>query len=105
MPIRPEMRERYPSDWPEISRRIREERAGGACEWCGARNGEPHPETGSRVVLTVAHIYDERPENVDERNLAALCQRCHNEHDAPGRAQRMRERRRGRATALPLEEI
>lgn len=27
MPIRPENRDRYPKDWPEISRRIRFERA------------------------------------------------------------------------------
>ena len=31
---------RYPSDWDEISRRIRFDRAGGKCEWCGAPNGK-----------------------------------------------------------------
>lgn len=31
---------RYPSNWPEISRRIRFERAGGKCEWCGAPHGK-----------------------------------------------------------------
>jgi hypothetical protein len=30
---------RYPADWKAISRRIRFERAGGKCEWCGAPNG------------------------------------------------------------------
>lgn len=39
MPIRPEMRELYPSDWPEISRRVRFERAGGVCQSCGRRHG------------------------------------------------------------------
>lgn len=38
MPIRPENRERYPADWPAISRRIREQ-AGQKCEQCGAPNG------------------------------------------------------------------
>jgi hypothetical protein len=37
MPIRPENRDRYPADWPDISRRIRE-RAGNRCEECGVEN-------------------------------------------------------------------
>ena len=83
MPIRPENRARYPKDWPAISRRIRE-RAGNRCEKCGAANGEPHPITGSRVVLTVAHL-DHEPENCDDDNLRAWCQRCHNTYDAATR--------------------
>jgi hypothetical protein len=39
MPIRREMREFYPSDWPEISRRVRFERAGGICQGCGRPHG------------------------------------------------------------------
>lgn len=38
MPIRPENRDRYPDDWPEISARVRME-AGDMCEWCGVVNG------------------------------------------------------------------
>ncbi|HEX9837111.1 MAG TPA: hypothetical protein VGB90_09670 [Alphaproteobacteria bacterium] len=91
MPIRPENRSLYPPDWPEISRRIREDRANNACEWCGAKNGEPHPETGSRVVLTVAHLNHD-PGDCDDDNLAALCQRCHNRYDAPHRARGRRAR-------------
>ena len=67
------------------------------CEWCGAENGKPHPITGSRVVLTVAHVFDERPEAASLLNLAALCQRCHNRHDAPGRQQRRKARIEARA--------
>lgn len=64
MPIRPENRNRYPKDWPEISRRIRFERAQGRCECAGEClrgthldrcpnvNGQPTYGTGSRVVLT-----------------------------------------------------
>jgi hypothetical protein len=48
------------------------------------------------VVLTVAHIHDDRPEASSLLNLAALCQRCHNRHDMKSR----RERRRGRLDAL-----
>lgn len=84
MPIRPENVSRYPADWKQISQRIRFERADGRCEWCSAEDGKPHPDTGSRVVLTVAHL-DHTPENCDEENLAALCQRCHNRYDAPNR--------------------
>lgn len=34
MPIKSELRWFYPIDWPEISRRVRFERAGGRCETC-----------------------------------------------------------------------
>ena len=81
MPISPSMRSRYPDDWALRSRFIREYRSRGRCEWCGAANGEPHPVTGSRVVLTAAHVHDRRPEAASLLNLAALCQRCHNAHD------------------------
>lgn len=38
MPIRPENKERYPANWPEISKAIRE-RAGNKCEKCKVSNG------------------------------------------------------------------
>jgi hypothetical protein len=69
------------------------ERAGQRCEGCGAANHEPHPVTGSRVVLTVAHL-DHQPENCDPANLRAWCQRCHNAYDAPVRRKGIEERRR-----------
>ena len=39
MPIKPEMRGFYPSNWPEISRRMRFERAAGLCQGCGRPHG------------------------------------------------------------------
>ena len=39
MPIRRELRPLYPAHWPELSRRVRFERAGGACERCGRPHG------------------------------------------------------------------
>ena len=93
MPIRPENVDRYPPDWPEISLAIRRDRAGWRCECpgrcgrghahrCEARNGQPHPQTGSRVVLTVAHL-DGVPENCADDNLEAMCQACHLSYDLP----------------------
>jgi hypothetical protein len=35
MPIKPEMRGFYPSDWSQISRRVRFERAAGICQGAG----------------------------------------------------------------------
>lgn len=78
MPIRD--KSLYPADWKAISKRIRFERAGGRCEFCGAENAQPHPLTGSKVVLTVAHL-DHNPANCADDNLRALCQRCHNRYD------------------------
>jgi hypothetical protein len=92
MPISKANRLRYPLNWKEISAHIRHDRAGNKCEWCFAENHQPHPITGSNVVLTCAHIVDHRPENCELTNLAALCQRCHNTHDAKHRAETRRRR-------------
>ncbi len=92
MPISPENRARYPRDWKAISLRIRTERAGNRCECegecgrghegrCNAINGQPHPVTGSVVVLTCMHL-DHTPERCDDDNLRAACQRCHLSYDA-----------------------
>lgn len=82
VPIRPENRARYPKDWKRRSYFVRFVRARGCCEWCGAKHGSPNPVTGSKVVLTCAHVFDHRPEAASLLNLAALCQLCHNRHDA-----------------------
>jgi len=89
MPVKPENRHRYPADWAAISLRIRA-REKNRCKFCGARNHEPNPETGSRVVLTVAHL-NQIPEDCREENLAALCQRCHLRYDALDRAKLIEE--------------
>ncbi|MEL6218299.1 MAG: hypothetical protein AAFR79_07510 [Pseudomonadota bacterium] len=96
MPIRAENRARYPANWKQISKEIREA-AGNRCEGsplypdCRAENGKPHPVTGSKVVLTVAHL-DHQPENCDRSNLRAWCQRCHNAYDAPMRRKGIADR-------------
>ena len=102
MPIRPEMKDRYPPNWREVRANILQ-RAEGRCEWCGAPNYKPHPVTGSKVVLTIAHL-DHVPEHCEEANLAALCQKCHNGYDGPMRAAGIRERRAKRAGQLVLPE-
>jgi len=101
MPIRPGERARYPKDWPLISHRIRE-RAGNRCEGspghypdCRAENRQPHPVTGSNVVLTVAHL-DHAPENCADDNLMAMCQRCHLTYDARHHAANAARTRRQR---------
>ena len=71
---------KYHPKWKLISKLIRFKRAQNKCEWCGAQNYEPHPITGSKVVLTVAHI-DQDKTNNRFHNLAALCQKCHLGHD------------------------
>ena len=117
MPIRPENRARYPKDWKAISERIRFGRAEGRCEcvgecglthsyedWearCPAINGEPNPDTGSKVVLTVAHL-DHTPENCEDGNLKAMCQRCHNRYDMPKRRAGIAERARAQMASGDL---
>jgi 5-methylcytosine-specific restriction endonuclease McrA len=90
MPIKPDKKKLYPADWKERRRKVLE-RAMDCCEGsprypdCRAQNGKPHPVTGSKVVLTVAHL-DHNPKHNDLNNLRAWCQRCHNTYDAPFRA-------------------
>ena len=105
MPILPENKARYPRDWKLRSRFVRFYRAKNRCEWCGVANGKAHPVTGSKVVLTTAHVFDEAPEAASLLNLAALCQRCHNRHDAPGRRERMRRRLEAASGQLILLKV
>ncbi|WP_028477932.1 hypothetical protein [Nocardia sp. CNY236] len=102
MPIRPENRRRYPVNWIAISTGIKD-RAGWRCECSGECGRGTHEGrcpnvhggwaygTGSRVILTTAHL-DHVPENCDPANLRAMCQGCHlhydREHHAETRARR-----------------
>ncbi len=70
----------YHPKWSLISYLIRFVRAKNRCEKCQAENYQPHPRTGSKVILTVAHLDHDRSHN-RFNNLAALCQRCHLLHD------------------------
>jgi len=119
MPIRPCDRDRYSKDWKSVRARIRE-RAGHRCEFCGIENGSigrrrrdgsferwegTEAEVGAlegvrltRIVLTIAHL-DHRPENNDDSNLRALCQRCHLLHDREQHLQNARDTRLGRLDA------
>jgi hypothetical protein len=109
MPIRPENVLLYPPDWPQISNRIRFERAGGRCECegeCG--RGTHHGRctnvhggraygTGSIVVLTTAHLNHD-PSQCDDANLKAMCQGCHLHYDRDHHAETAyRTRREGKA--------
>ena len=116
MPIR---KEDYPPNWETISLQVREA-AGQRCQWCGVPNGATvkrhrpaqyrqvwiagllhnkisddwrEATTGTRIILTVAHLDRDRTNNATE-NLAALCQRCHLNHDRA--AQHIPHRRYGR---------
>lgn len=79
---------RYPLDWKQISHKIRFERAKSMCEWpgCTAEHGKPNPVTGSKVILTTAHlpidangilcdVHDKM--QCSEYRLLALCQAHH----------------------------
>lgn len=113
MPIRPENRKRYPSNWRDVRDRIMDRarcedgshesniysyrcECEGECGKHVHRCGRWHHQSLSHVedrwvVLTIAHL-DHKPENCDPANLRAMCQRCHNAYDAPVRAQNRRTR-------------
>lgn len=127
MPIRPEMKARYPKDWPDIRARILD-RAGHKCERCAVPNyvyrwteadGDHWTEDlmrvevlttcdgvkVSRIVLTIAHVHDPDPSNCADENLQALCQRCHNRLDMPMRQRNSaKTRKAGKACRDLLDE-
>lgn len=115
MPIRPENRHRYPPNWPRISCRIRFVRAAGRCECAGEcgrgthigrcpnRHGAAAYDTGSRVVLTVAHL-DHAPENCADENLRAMCNGCHLHYDRDHHAQTAAATRAA-ALAAPMDPL
>lgn len=108
---------KYPPDWDERRARILK-RANNCCENCGVKNhaygardlsGNWHDESEInglnsdvgcflfggydvkiiRVVLTIAHLdHDETNWDVDDDRLAAWCQRCHLQYDAPEKIRR-----------------
>lgn len=112
MPIRPENRARYPSNWHELSRWIRLGRAGGRCECegecgrgthtgrCPNVHGGSAYGTGSIVVLTTAHL-NHTPEDCRPENLKAMCQGCHLHYDKEHHAETAyRTRREGKAVDM-----
>lgn len=121
MPISRERQKLYPGGsirsiaWKRGVRAPILKRAGRRCEGtpqrpdCRARDGERHPDTGSIVVLTVAHL-DQDPSNNDPANLAALCQLCHNRWDQASRtrnaiATRARKLGEGTLDLFACEEL
>jgi hypothetical protein len=109
MPISKHKQELYPPEWETEIRPAILKRANNHCEWCGIENhtwlwrhphddcwhiwshnlqdgrrwyGENATECRVFIRLTIAHIHDSDPSNCDPDNLAALCEACHNRHDA-----------------------
>jgi hypothetical protein len=109
MPLRPGRAALYPPNWKEL-RKLVLERAGNRCEGspghypdCRAENYQPHPVTGSKVVLTIAHLdHDETGD--DPARLRAMCQRCHLTYDAQHHAKNARQTRHRKAGQNDLFE-
>jgi|PlaIllAssembly_1097288.scaffolds.fasta_scaffold00011_8 5-methylcytosine-specific restriction endonuclease McrA len=120
MPIKPENKALYPKDWKAIRAEVLG-RAQNKCESCGAPNRtcierysdgrirtQLQRHKGSEqvhIVLTIAHL-DHDPTNNGEPgnrpNLRALCQQCHNRHDAKMRAEHARATRRSKVADKEL---
>lgn len=101
MPITTSRRALYPDCWPLISAWVRL-CAGWRCQKCDAIQGQPHPDTGSKVVLTVAHLDDDPTHNAPA-NLKALCQRCHLRLDHPLHVRNAAATRRARLAVQEMD--
>jgi hypothetical protein len=135
MPIKPENRSRYPTDWPQVRQRILR-RAHYRCEHegCNAGHGLKGYWRGEvfvrmpeslrlagydagdvvacddgkelkiiKIVLTIAHL-DHTPENCDDDNLRAWCQRHHLRYDVQHHKQTAYATRRGYANTADMFE-
>ncbi len=71
---------------------------------CEAVNGEPHPITGSKVVLTIAHM-DHDETHADPERCRALCQKCHLSWDAKHHAKNAALTRRRKAPQIDIEDF
>lgn len=112
---------KYPSNWKTEIRPAILQRAGHRCERCGVGNydigyrdhedkwrkieasfaGDVEAEDAEaagfkviKIILTIAHLNNPDPMDCRPENLAALCQRCHNRHDAGMRQRNAAETRR-----------
>lgn len=115
MPISAERMKLYPGgsiyskEWKSFRASLLE-RAGNACEGtpqhpeCRAANGQPHPETGGKVVLTIAHM-DHDESHADPERCRALCQRCHNKWDAPHRRVNAAKTRWAKSPQISMEGL
>ena len=108
---------KYPPDWRQISKRIRE-RSAGQCECHGERGlHREHPGPRrcverqhadgmwmrGRVVLTVAHLNHD-PMDCRDENLRAMCQRCHLRYDSKLHVTHARAKRRERLAVRDMFE-
>ena len=94
-------KKRYPTDWDEIARRVKDE-ADWRCEECGKQCRRPgEPFKGHRFTLTVAHL-NHTPEDCRRENLRALCAPCHLRYDAQHHAE-TRRHKRTKQTRLELD--
>jgi 5-methylcytosine-specific restriction endonuclease McrA len=101
----------YPPHWKELRLTVLE-RAGNRCEGssvypdCRAENYQPHPVTGSKVILTIAHLDQYKGDNIER--LRAWCQRCHltydGKHHAANAARTRQKKKYGENTPLFTEE-
>jgi|SRR5690554_4096779 len=108
---------RYPKDWKTRIVPMIRKRSKGRCECTGecgksdghskkskrclARNYKPHPTTGSKVILTVAHMgkdTGDKHNKMDVRpgNLKDMCQRCHLNYDRDEHKENANKTRRKR---------
>jgi hypothetical protein len=95
----------YPADWGDVIRPAIIARAQDRCvgspayPGCRVLNLTTHPDTGSKVILTTAHLCRCAPKSGELSHLRLLCQRCHLTLDVELHAQHPAQTRRKRSEA------
>ncbi len=73
---------RYPKNWRELTKQLKDA-CGWCCQWCGVAHGSIRQGTNGlyKVILTTAHIGENKHDKMDTSNLRVLCQKCHLQED------------------------
>lgn len=99
--VMPMEKHRYPPDWDEIAKTVKDE-AGWKCEECGKQCRKPgEPFDTHKRTLTVAHL-NHTPEDCRRENLRALCAPCHLEYDKEHHVETRRRRAKERNERLMI---
>lgn len=97
---------RYPANWKQLTKQLKDA-CGWCCQWCGVTHGSIRQGKNGqyKVVLTTAHIGENKHDKMDVTNLKVLCQACHLKEDVQEHTANAKATRRKKKLALqPLLE-
>ncbi len=92
---------RYPKNWKQLTKQLKDA-CGWKCQWCGIAHGSIRKGRNGqyKVILTTAHIGENKHDKMDTSNLQVLCQVCHLREDGKEHAENAKVTRRKKKLAV-----